>query len=97
MKFNPHTNRLFADNGILIKNLHCPFRQNWSNLDETNDPAIRQCGICQHPIIDTAFKTDDQLLALLKINPDSCLNVDLQQNNVLMIHQDEAYEQYTRE
>jgi hypothetical protein len=88
MKFNPHTNRLFTDNGTLIKLLHCPFRQNWTNLNQTNDPASRQCQICQHPIIDTSHKTDQQLLAIVKSNPHACLKVDLEQDNIIMIHQD---------
>lgn len=92
MKFNPHTNRLFTEHGTLIKKLYCPYQQNWSNLDQTNDPTSRQCEICQHPIIDTSHKTGDQLLAIVTSNPHACLKVDLEQTNIIMIHEDEIYE-----
>ena len=54
MKFNPHTNHLFTDDGRLIKRLHCPFRLDWNKLGPTDDPGARNCDICQHAVTDTA-------------------------------------------
>ena len=89
MKFNPHTQRLFTDDGRLIKQLHCPFHLDWSKLGPTDDPAARHCGICQHSVADTARFTDDELLALMADNPNACLKVDLYQDNLTLTYRDE--------
>lgn len=74
---------------MLIKGLHCPYLQSWVNLDQAKDPTSRQCKICLHPVIDTSQKTEDQILAIVKSNPHACLKVDLEQNNIIIIHKDE--------
>jgi hypothetical protein len=87
MKFNPHTNQLFTDDGHLIKRLHCPFRLDWSKLGPTDDPSARNCHICQHAVTDTAQRTEDELLALMSANPKACLKVDLSQDNLTLTYQ----------
>jgi hypothetical protein len=52
MKFNPRTQRLFTNEGRLIKRMHCPLRIDWAKLEMTSDPASRRCGICQHKVSD---------------------------------------------
>lgn len=89
MKFNPHTNKLFTDDGRLIKKLHCPFRLDWNKLGPSDDPAARRCDICQHAVTDTARLTEDDLLTLMKDNPKACLKVDLYQDNLTLTHRDE--------
>jgi len=90
MKFNPHTNRLFTDDGRLIKRLHCPFRLDWSKLGPTDDPAARRCDICQHAVTDTAHRTEAELLALMAENPHACLKVDLYQDNLTITYHNET-------
>ena len=87
MKFNPHTNRLFTDDGRLLKRLHCPFRLDWNKLGPTDDPGARSCHICQHAVTDTAQRTEDELLALMSANPKACLKVDLSQDNLTLTYQ----------
>jgi hypothetical protein len=87
MKFNPHTNHLFTDDGLLIKRLHCPFRLDWRKLGPTDDPAARRCDICQHAVTDTAHRTEAELLALMAENPKTCLKVDLYQDNLTLTYQ----------
>ena len=87
MKFNPHTNRLFTDDGLLIKRLHCPFRLDWRKLEPTDDPAARRCDICQHTVTDTAHRTEAELLALMAENTKTCLKVDLYQDNLTLTYQ----------
>lgn len=87
MKFNPHTNHLFTDDGRLIKRLHCPFRLGWNKLVPTDDPGARSCDICQHAVTDTAQRTEDELLALMAVNPKACLKVDLSQDHLTLTYQ----------
>lgn len=89
MKFNPHTNRLFTDNGCLIKRLHCPFRLDWSKLGPTDDPNARHCGICQNAVTDTAHRTEQELVEIMTENPHACLKVDLYQDNLTLTYRDD--------
>ena len=91
MKFNPHTNRLFTDDGRLIKRLHCPFRLDWSKLGPTDDPTARRCDICQHAVTDTAYRSEEELLALMTENPKACLKVDLYQDNLTLTYRNESH------
>lgn len=89
MKFNPLTKSLFTDDLRLIKRLHCPFRVDWSKLNQTNKTAVRSCDVCEHHITDTASFSDEEMLALLAKNSEACLKVNLNQDNVAIIYQDE--------
>jgi hypothetical protein len=84
MKFDPMTKEVFADNGALIKQLNCPFRMHWDNLEATK-PTMRKCAVCDRFIVDTALFTDDQLLEMVGQNPDTCLKIDLHQPNLQII------------
>ena len=86
MKFNPSTNEVFTDEGNLIKRLSCPYKIKWDALaDVENTTKIRSCSICDHHIIDTAFLNDKELVSIMKINPDTCLKIDLNQSNIKII------------
>ena len=84
MLFKPTTQELFANDGRLIKRLSCPFKLDWNKLKPTDDPAARSCEICQHQVTDTALRTEEELLALVKDNPHACLKVDLNQDNLIV-------------
>jgi len=81
MKFDPLTNTLYTDKGELIKKLACPFRMNWSELQPIK-VGVRNCNQCNHPIIETAIFKDDELLEMVRTNSNTCLKVDLNQNNL---------------
>ena len=86
MKFNPTTKEIFTDNGQLIKRLDCPYKMNWDKLLPTNGNAnTRLCSTCNHQIIDTSALSDTKLFELVQQNPDTCLKVDLYQNNLKII------------
>ncbi|MBE2283545.1 MAG: hypothetical protein IAE77_08780 [Prosthecobacter sp.] len=87
MKFNPHTHRLFTDDGRLIKRLACAFQVDWSKLEATEDLAARRCDRCQHAVTDTALRTEAELLALMAENPQACLKVNLSQENLTLTYQ----------
>lgn len=89
MKFNPHTQHLFTNDGWLIKRLHCPFRLDWRKLGPSTDPSERRCDICQHAVTDTAHRTEEELLALMARNPHACLKVDLNQDNLTLTYRNE--------
>lgn len=84
MKFDPLKKEVYTDNGELIKQLNCPFKINWDNLEATNS-TMRKCSICDHLIIDTEYISDDELLNMVAENPDTCLKIDLNQHNIKII------------
>jgi hypothetical protein len=88
MKFNPITQRLYTDDNVLIKQLHCPYRMAWHELAATNDASIRLCAVCVKSISDTDGLTDQAVLELVRENSSACLRVSLDQDNVQVVHWD---------
>lgn len=84
MKFDPIKKKVYSDNGVFMKQLNCPYKMNWDNLVAVNE-KFRKCTLCDHLIIDTAHTTDDDLLISLKENPKTCLKIDLNQHNIIII------------
>ena len=81
MKFDPITKEIFTDKNEFVKKLNCPYRMTWSNLEDTNS-QFRKCSVCEKVIIDTNILTDDELVEIVKQDPNTCLKVDLNQNNL---------------
>ncbi len=87
MKFNPITNILYTDNNKLIKKMHCPYPSlKWSALSSVDGSMNRFCAICESNVVETKEFTDAALLKLLQEEPDTCLKVDFNQENVRIIH-----------
>ena len=84
MRFNPLTKDIFTDKGEFIKTMNCPYKMNWDNLEEGNSTS-RKCAICEHLITDITNFSDEEILNIVQQNPDSCLKIDLNQNNIKII------------
>ncbi|MDG1279620.1 MAG: hypothetical protein P8O16_20285 [Algoriphagus sp.] len=82
MFLNPIKKSLFTESGELIKKLDCPFQIEWSSLAASKDGKSRVCSVCDHSIVDTSKLTEQELLNIIKKNPDACLKVDLNQENI---------------
>ena len=81
MKFNPITKDIYTDKDVYVKTLNCPYKMIWDELETTNS-TIRKCANCNHFIIDTEFLSDDELLKIVRQNPDTCLKINLNQLNI---------------
>lgn len=84
MILNPITKELFSDSGILIKKLECSYKMEWKDLEVINKVS-RNCSVCDHQILDTAFFTDDALLVVVSNNPATCFKVNVNQENLKII------------
>jgi hypothetical protein len=84
MKFNPLTKEIYTDKGEFVKTMNCPYKMNWDNL-ETTIINMRKCANCDHLIVDTEVITDDELLKMVRKNPDICLKIDLNQQNIKIV------------
>jgi len=84
MKFDPITKEIYTDKDEFVKKMNCPYKMNWDHLETTNS-ALRKCVICDHLIVDTKVLTDEDLLEMVRQNPDTCLKIDLNQQNIKII------------
>ena len=87
MKLNLATKKLYTDTGILIKELFCPLKMKYSQLEKDSNKNLH-CSKCSKSIIDTAIMDDEGLKRIIAKNPDQCLKLDLNQTN-LKIYRDE--------
>ena len=84
MMFDPITKDIYTDKGEFVKRMNCPYRLSWDNLEATNS-TMRRCSNCDHLIVDTEVLTDDDLLKMVRRNPDTCLKIDLNQLNLKIV------------
>lgn len=84
MKFDPLKKEIYTDNSVLVKTMNCPYKMSWDNLEITNTTK-RKCINCDHLIVDTEGMTDDELLKIIRQNPDTCLKIDLNQANIKIV------------
>ena len=84
MKFDPITKDIYTDKGEFVKTMNCPYKMSWDKLEATNS-TLRKCAKCDHLIVDTESLTDDDLMGIIRQNPETCLKIDLNQNNIQII------------
>lgn len=85
MKLNPSNKELFTDSGTFLKRLHCPVRVMWKNMTE-NGSNTKACSHCYKTIYDTELLKDAEIEHLLEKDPQACLKVSLNQDNVKIVH-----------
>jgi hypothetical protein len=84
MKFDPLAKDIYTDNGVFVKTMNCPYKMTWDNLETTNS-TMRKCTNCNHLIVDTERLSDEDLLKIVRQNPDTCLKIDLNQDNLKIV------------
>lgn len=84
MKFDPLTKDIYTDKGVFIKTMNCPYKMTWDNLEITNS-TMRKCTNCDHLIVDTESISDEDLLKIVRQNPETCLKIDLNQHNLKIV------------
>ena len=85
MKINPSTKEIFTATGTFVKRLYCPIHVKWKAMKKIGDGS-RICIECNKTIQDTASFNDTDLIKLIKNDPQACLKVNLNQDNVKIIH-----------
>ena len=84
MKFDPLTKQVYTDKGEFVKTMHCPFKMSWDKLAPINS-TLRKCSNCDFLIVDTAVLADDDILKIVRQNPDTCLKINLNQHNIKIL------------
>ena len=84
MKFDPITKDIYTYKDEFVKRMNCPYKMSWDKLEVTNSTLIK-CANCDHLIVDTEVLTDNELLKIVRQNPDTCFKIDLNQHNINII------------
>ena len=84
MKFDPISKDIYTDKDEFVKRMNCPYKMSWDKLEATNS-TLRKCSNCNNLILDTEFLTDNELLKIVRQNPDTCIKIDLNQENINLI------------
>jgi hypothetical protein len=88
VNFNPITNKLFTDEGFLIKKLNCRYGISWSDLSRTGNEGTRHCLLCEKDIIDTINLSGSAVLEMTRRDSSICLKVDINQANIRVVNFD---------
>ena len=82
MIFKLATKELFSNKGAFIKKLHCPYHIKWQELDSFKSSAHKTCSLCKKTIYNSTDMNESQVVDLVARDPEACLKIDLNQNNI---------------
>ena len=85
MQFDPQTQTLFTDQGEVIKRLRCSYRRRWHQLRLLTGTPHRSCSTCERSVLDTAQLTEEEVVAQVRRDPNTCLRVRANQDNVTIL------------
>ncbi|MFA6246252.1 MAG: hypothetical protein WC615_04885 [Mucilaginibacter sp.] len=87
MKYNPITKEIYTDADTFLKKLHCPFSKQWEELSVTDSlKKGKMCDQCQTTVFDTASLSETELQTLVNDQPQTCLKVDINQDNLTITY-----------
>ena len=85
MKINLASGSLYSDSGELIKKMVCPRDESWQRMVPDATEGVRRCSQCQRKVTDISFKSEAEVLKILKETPSACLHVDLKNSTIRVI------------
>lgn len=85
MIFSPQTKTLYTKEGKPLKKLHCPLKKEWEKLTALPGGQTRLCEACSNKVVDTAYYAEEELAALLREKPHTCLKIDIRQENIQIL------------
>jgi len=85
MKFNPITKAIYTNDGKFVKHLSCPLSKKWDSLLSLETDNKRFCKACDHEVMDSSKLNDEELAEMVKHNPNACLKIDINQENLTII------------
>ncbi|MDY0206917.1 MAG: hypothetical protein RBR82_09880 [Pseudomonas sp.] len=85
LEFDPIHSTLRDMHGHVLKKLVCPINKTWSSLSSSDATAsTRQCENCEKSVTDTSLLTYEQVVTAVEQDPDMCLRVRLDQDNIIV-------------
>ena len=92
MKYVVKEMKLYTDDDRLIKRLECPLKKEWKNLLKIeSEDAKRRCCECDKNVLDISMMSDARALIIAEYDPNVCLHVHSDAENVEWIGEDENF------
>jgi hypothetical protein len=86
--FNPQTKHLYSDAGVFLKKLSCPKQPEWCGMTLHDEPHTKMCAFCDKKVTSVSHLTEIEVQHLLAKDPNACLMVDLEADNIRMVLKD---------
>ena len=67
---------IYAENGEWLKKIDCPKAARLVDMQVVSDETF-QCSLCDHVIHNTDFMSENDIVALLKGDPQACLKISI--------------------
>jgi hypothetical protein len=84
MRFNPLMKAIYTDSGDYVQTKKCLYKMRWDKLDSTISTK-RKCTNFDQLILDTAELMAEDLLQIVKQNPDTFLKIYLNQQIIKLM------------
>lgn len=96
--------KLFSNDGKLLKKLSCPLNKNWDELHSIEGIEVdslfrsltrsnelkRHCWSCNKNVVNISSFNDDQVIALLEVNPELCIYASKKSKHIEFTGEDAA-------
>lgn len=88
MIFNPKTQQLFTGDGTFLKRVHCPHALTPEQLVAIHGTVEgRHCKVCRSTVRRLDEMTDEQVAAMLKQSPDTCVFATPAARNIVFLRE----------
>lgn len=67
---------IYAENGKWLKKIDCPKSARLEDMQVVSDETFK-CSLCDHVIHDTDFMSKNDIVALLRTDPEACLKISI--------------------
>lgn len=67
---------IYSSDGKKLKDIYCPLKVNQAELEKRNDGHF-DCSSCERLIVNTDFVSEEHLVSLLQMAPETCIYINL--------------------
>lgn len=67
---------IYTENGEWLKKIDCPKSARLEDMQVVSDETFK-CSLCDHVIHDTDFMSENDIVALLRTDPQACLKISI--------------------
>jgi hypothetical protein len=82
--FDPVCGKLCDSEGAFLKYVNCPRLKSWGDLAPTGHlgTGARFCNACDKSVIDTENMSPEDVVSVVRDDPDACLRIRIGQDNI---------------
>ena len=80
MQYKIDTKELYTDKGVFVKKMQCPKVVDWEKMLPGTNDMERICSHCNKSVLNVEFLSDDEVLFLMKMRPETCLKINVKRS-----------------